>query len=266
MMKSNNGPTLAPMENGGQTAAFKKIVTKEPKYVSDCPFRGVFKLGSQEYAFALDAVPTKPEAKSKPRPRSRNQEKPKTGLATGKLAGKLLKATTPPETSAMMKAMTYNRLYFDFNHNGDLTDDEVVDSIAQRTSVSAIGAQQTYTSFQFPRIDVTIDDGGTKLDYSFFLRGYAMISPNFSYVSMSMNAAAYREGTITLEGKKRHIVLIDFNSNGRFDDEFKINKNVRASNGQMYPEHGDMLLIDPDPTNAVRGESPYDATTSNTRY
>ena len=39
-----------------QADAFKRIVKKEPKYQSENPFRGVIKFGSQEYAFALDAV------------------------------------------------------------------------------------------------------------------------------------------------------------------------------------------------------------------
>ena len=66
---------------GTDQEAFTKIVKKESKYVSESPFRGVAKLGGQEYAFALDVK----DAKSK----------------------------------------GYNRLYFDFNHNGDLTDDKV---------------------------------------------------------------------------------------------------------------------------------------------
>ena len=49
--------------NKQQLADFKRIVKKEPKYESDRPFRGVIKLGSHEYAFALDAVPSKSEAK-----------------------------------------------------------------------------------------------------------------------------------------------------------------------------------------------------------
>ena len=35
--------------------AFKKLVKKEPQYQSETPLRGIFRLGSQEYAFALDA-------------------------------------------------------------------------------------------------------------------------------------------------------------------------------------------------------------------
>ena len=30
--------------------------------------------------------------------------------------------------------------------------------------------RQSYAYFQFPRVDVTIDNDGTKSDYSFFLR------------------------------------------------------------------------------------------------
>ena len=139
MMKSGNRAKLAPMENGGQTAAFKKIVTKEPKYASECPFRGVMKLGSQEYAFALDAVPPKPDAKEakakdeKAKAEAKKAaEKSKAGSTSGTLIGKIakaaVKATASPEPAEMVKAMGYNRLYFDFNHNGDLTDDKVVEA------------------------------------------------------------------------------------------------------------------------------------------
>ena len=66
----------------------------------------------------------------------------------------------------------------------------------------------------------------------------------------------YREGDITLEGKKRHVVLIDFNSNGRFDDEIKLREDVHMRQRPTYPEQGDMLLIDP-----KRGQSEIDHTT-----
>ena len=57
-----------------QTAAFKRIVKKEPKYSRDHPFRGVAKLGSQEYAFALERC----RRKRKRRTQSRRSEKAKT--------------------------------------------------------------------------------------------------------------------------------------------------------------------------------------------
>ena len=90
-------------------------------------------------------------------------------------------------------------------------------------------------------------------------------SRDYGYASISLNAAAYREGDITLEGKKRHVVLIDFNSNGRFDDEIKINKRIVAPNRQLYPEQGDLLLIDPNASNAMLG-SPYDITSGKGRF
>ena len=35
------------------------------------------------------------------------------------------------------------------------------------------------------------------------------LSRSFGYVGVQLNAAAYREGDITLEGKKHHVVLFD---------------------------------------------------------
>ena len=61
-------------------------------------------------------------------------------------------------------------------------------------------------------------------------------------------------------GKKQHVVLIDFNSNGRFDDEIKINDERPARpTASVYPEQGDMLLVDPEPDESAR-DSPYDVT------
>ena len=51
-------------QDTAQAKAFKRLVKKEPKYQSANPFRGVIKFGSQEYAFALDAVPP-PDAKAR---------------------------------------------------------------------------------------------------------------------------------------------------------------------------------------------------------
>ena len=262
---ANNGP----YENQAQTAAFRRIVHKEPKYESAHPFRGVAKLGSQEFAFALDAVSSTPAKAEKPdgKKATGEQQKPNCDSAVANLADQLVKATGAAEKPAekpALSAISYNRLYFDFNHNGDLTDDKVVKAEGDVGSrVMSVGGQ-SYCQFQFPRVDVTIDVEGTKLDYSFFLRGNSVASPGLTYASISLNAAAYREGEITLEGKKRHVVLIDNNSNGRFDDETKIRGDVRYANGQVYAEQGDMLLVDPERGNPGI-ESPYDITSGNSR-
>ena len=112
------GPPNSPVRyETPDQAAFKRIVKKEPKYVSKHPFRGVAKLGSQEYAFALDtSAPDRPEAKeAKP-----GAKKAETESALAKLTEKFAKAA-PPTT-----LVPYDRLYFDFNRNGDLTDDGVI--------------------------------------------------------------------------------------------------------------------------------------------
>ena len=222
------------------------------------------KLGSQEFAFALDAVSPAKAEKADGKKAASGQQKPNADSPLANLANQLVKAAAPDEKTSL-SAISYNRLYFDFNHNGDLTDDKVIEAERETGSrVMSVGGQ-SYCQFQFPRVDVTIDVEGTKLDYSFFLRGNAVASPSFSYTSISLNAAVYREGEITLEGKKRHVVLIDYNSNGRFDDETKIRGDVRYPNGQVYAEQGDMLLVDPDPSNPGI-ESPYDITSGKSRY
>ncbi len=261
-------------ENSEQTAAFKRIVKKEPKYACDHPFRGVAKLGGREYAFALDYVPPKEEAekakaeaqreKAKTHETKKKAKATKGGSALGALSSKLAQATASLEqASAAPKATPYNRLYFDFNHNGDLTDDKVIEAEpARKLNMMVVG--QSYVQFQFPRIDVTLDVEGTPVQYAFFLQGMAVAMRGYGYASVSINAAAYREGDITLQGKKRHVVLLDFNSNGRFDDEIKISKNIHGPNGQLYPEQGDRLLIDSETQNAFAG-SPYDLTSGSGR-
>ena len=41
------------------------------------------------------------------------------------------KAKEKPEKPAPPRVTAYSRLYFDVNHNGDLSDDKVVEAIAQ---------------------------------------------------------------------------------------------------------------------------------------
>jgi hypothetical protein len=217
-----------PLADQGPVAAFKRIVKKEPKYLSAHPFRAVLKLGSKEYAFALDVVP--PPAKDA----KSDDKKAKSDDKKTKEKGKTKAA------KAASASTTFNRLYFDLNHNGDLSDDKPVDAEMVQ------GARRWGGFFQFPRVDVVLDEAGTKLDYSFFLAGQQIGgSRDFHYVMLSMNPGVYREGHITLEGKKRHVVLIDYNSNGRFNDEMGVPKDVSVSSGPVPVEQGDMLLIDP---------------------
>ena len=140
-----------------QADAFKRIVKKEPKYQSENPFRGVVKFGSQEYAFALDTAPApkarKPGAKE-------TAVKAKAKPAANSEAARPGK--TPAKQAVPVTAFSYNRLYFDFNRNGDLTDDKVVEVPADSNQSLDLLSAMSYVRFQFPRTDVTIDVQGTK--------------------------------------------------------------------------------------------------------
>jgi hypothetical protein len=264
----SQGKKIVRMENQEQAAVFKRIVKKEPKYQSEFPLRAVAKLGSQEFAFALDsAAPTPPKEekeKTDAEKAKTDDKQPKEDSLLGRLANRLFAAKAPAETPSL-GAIAYGRLYFDFNHNGDLTDDKVIEAENDQAERRMAVARQSYLQIRFPRIDVTIDADGTALDYAFFLQGQVMVSPDFSYASISINSAACREGDITLEGKKRHVILVDFNSNGRFDDQMKMRKDVHTPDKRLFPEQGDMLLIDPS-SSGPGFDSPYDITAGKYRH
>ncbi len=136
----------------------------------------------------------------------------------------------------------YGLLYFDRNLNGDLTDDEPI-SAKKLPGIMPAG----YWRGGFPRIELTVEAGGEKFDYAFYFQAYANTGrEEHKYVSASLTAAAYREGEITLDGKKRRVVLLDYDSNGRFDDVMKIPEGVQMADGRIYAQPGDMLLVDPE--------------------
>ncbi len=131
---------ITPVDGGPSTEAFKRIVRKEPSYQARHPFRGVAKLGSQEYAFALDAVPPKPDPK-KAKPKEEKSkaapQAPKHKSLLSEMAESLF-GTSDSEESEQPQIDVYNRLYFDFNHNGDLTDDKVVEGLHHKSSVTIV--------------------------------------------------------------------------------------------------------------------------------
>lgn len=133
-----------------------------------------------------------------------------------------------------------DRLYFDKNQNGDLTDEEPI--AAEQTN----GNGRQFVQSTFPRIDLTLDVEGSKLDYAFQVSAHAyQQDERFGQISAQFNAFAYREGEVTLEGKKHRLVVLDYNSNGRFGDLARVRDDVHTMDGQIYPEIGDMLLLDP---------------------
>jgi len=277
---------------GGSQAtgqAFEKIVKKEPaKYGCKQPFRGVVKLGDQEFAFVFDAVGLKPdedEARAKAE-KAAAEAKEKAEKAAAEAKAKAAKEKAKPKSSlldSLSRALTgeertvpdaatprqpgnaimYNRLYFDRNRNGDLTDDPVIESETRNAMVYSSGR---YARAQFPVVTVPLEAGGAKYDYAFSVNvTYNAMDDRSAYAYASFNAAAYRDGEITLDGKKRHLALVDFNSNGRYDDVISIRSGVRGSEGQVYPQYGDVLLVDPQASRPVY-LNPYDVTSSGNRY
>jgi hypothetical protein len=263
------GPPGLIVGPGGGAADFSKIVTKEPaKYEAEHPFRGVAKLGSQQFAFVLDSKPAEAAEAEGEEGEGQEGEAEEAEEAEAEEAQEAEQSEAAEEAEegaekTPPKLDQYNRLYFDLNHNGDLTDDGVIE--AEQPSATRVLMSSGYSRFMFPRVDLTIEVDGTKTDYSFFFSVYSRASTSYSYASASLNAAVYREGEIMLDGKKRRVVLLDFNSNGRFDDEYAIQKGASYSDGGVVVQYGDNLLVDPDPSTSGP-RSPYDATTSDDQY
>ncbi|MFH1739501.1 MAG: hypothetical protein ABIH23_10885 [bacterium] len=187
---------------------FASLVTKEPSnYQCQKPFRGIAQFASDYFAFVLD--------------------------------------------SSDIASKGYDRLYFDRNHNGDLTDDGVIEarSIGRSSRGMLVGLLQKLFSSggrvqrEFPRVDITVHVEGEKCEYAFFLYADSRTrdsSGELSWSHVRVNSGAYREGEAELNGKRRRIVLLDFNTNGRFDDLCEIHQN-----DQRTDVSGDALIIDP---------------------
>jgi hypothetical protein len=131
-------------------------------------------------------------------------------------------------------SLGFDRLYFDLNGNGDLSDDPPIAGVLQ--------GERGYAKAVFPRVDLPIDFDGQKVSYAFSMAVLCHVSEQFSYVTASLTPAVYREGRITVGGRKRHVVLLDSNSNGRFGDEAQAPR--MSGSSSVVP--GDTLLFDPE--------------------
>lgn len=198
-------------EMAEQAAAFERIVRKQPDLRSAHPFRGVARFGSHEYAFILDS---RPQA--------------------------ILEESSKP-ASQRLAAPEYSRFFFDANHNGDLTDDPVID--AEPPGPGSSGGE-------FPPVEVTVDADGTDTPYVFHISVGTGQWSGGPAVWVYFGPAAYREGTITLDGTPMHVFLLDYNTNGRFDDACALPTTVGPSDQVIYPVVGDTLVIEPDANRA----------------
>ena len=141
--------------------------------------------------------------------------------------------------AAGAKAVGYDRLYFDANGNGDLTDDPKV------SATEAAQTGPTVSQSQFPRVNVTLDVGGEKVEHAFMLGVVCSLAGGKFQATASVYSAVAREGYVTQGKKRTKVLLVDGNSNGRFDDVVSVNPNGSLA-------EGDLLLINP---NTKKGPS-----------
>jgi len=230
---------------------FSKVITKEPSaYNAKQPFKGVAELGSQHFGFVLDTA-AKAESKEAEGERKEQGKKDEAESDT-----KAAQGTNPLAlllgTTKVLPTVSFQRLYFDVNHNGDLTDDPVVEATAAQ-NLSANYVQST-----FPAASVKIDVDGVQVDYAFSMIVYSYASTEYSYANASLSAAAYREGEMTIDGKKCRVAVVDSNSNGRYDDQSGIDERIRMADGSVYPRIGDtMYVFDPE-LKVSNFANPYD--------
>lgn len=138
------------------------------------------------------------------------------------------------------KAVGYDRLYFDANGNGDLTDDPKI------SATNAAQTGPTLSQSQFPSVNVTLDAGGEKVEHAFTLGVACSLAGGKFQATASLYSAVAREGYVTQGKKRTKVLLVDSNSNGRFDDVVSV-----KSNGSLA--EGDLLLINPNPKKGSSG-------------
>ncbi|MGA2258624.1 MAG: hypothetical protein ABSG53_28495 [Thermoguttaceae bacterium] len=141
------------------------------------------------------------------------------------------------------KSAAYDRLYFDLNGNGDLTDDKPIDALPGKGWTAS---SEMFEKSAFPRMVLPVDVEGRKVDYPLSLVRDYLHRPNYESVSMYLTVDAYRRGEINIDGEKHTIAVLDWNSNGRFDDVLSLPKNPHGTDERLFAVCGDMLLIDPE--------------------
>jgi len=253
-----------------KTPPFAEVIQKEPaKYLADEPLRGVVKLGGAYYGLVIDGAMPKEKAAEKdessakkdpPPEKKAEPEQKKAEPAAGRsvaapLLLRRLGTTSVPEDPGAPPVAEYNRLYFDANHNGDLTDDPVIEARAARH------IRSNYAMATFPPVSVALELEGKRVDYLFMLGVTVRSTPNFAYANGTIRAAGWREGEITLDGQKWRVVVVDGNSNGRFDDPARMLTLNRATGSYTYPQFADWVyLVDPETKDGYGSQ--YDPTTN----
>ncbi|MBN1909132.1 MAG: hypothetical protein JW818_05280 [Pirellulales bacterium] len=135
-------------------------------------------------------------------------------------------------------AQGYDRGYFDLNGNGDLTDDSPVVALNVQSKAG-------YSQSNFPPAELPLRLDGRETTHPFALSIGCRQTDQTALANAWLYSAAVRQGQI-LQGKKPvRLVLVDHNSNGRFDDRVSIQR----AGGKLNVTEGDLLLVNPNPGN-----------------
>ena len=132
----------------------------------------------------------------------------------------------------------YNRLYFDLNRNGDLTDDKVFNTNDIEGNATA---NQKVSQSTFEHIPVPLVRDGAAVECVFGMYVDYLWTAQLWRTAVQMRSLVYREGEIQHRGRKIPLLLIDRNSNGRFDDRVSFRRDV----SYLQISDGDLLLVDP---------------------
>jgi len=136
------------------------------------------------------------------------------------------------------KSKGYDRLYFDANGNGDLTDDEPIDT----KDVEAAGeGKNKNVRCGFRGIKVPLENGSVQVEHPLRMEVRFRQMGALTYTTVQLFSAAVREGQIDFGGRKIRLLLVDHNSNGRFDDRVAVHK--RGS--RLFLSVGDVFLVNP---------------------
>lgn len=168
-----------------------------------------------------------------------NSDKPVFGLVTLRDSSFLMVADMEHKSDRF-----YSVLYFDVNHNGDLTDDGALEP----TEIF-IADDNQYRYVNFPALDLETVHGNTKLPYRMTINMYAQEPDDeakdggpeswWPNLWVRCRLLCIYQGTLQLDDNQYTIVLIDKDINGRFDDRATLSEH---SDTVLYPV-GDALTL-----------------------
>ncbi|HBO46011.1 MAG TPA: hypothetical protein DD670_19225, partial [Planctomycetaceae bacterium] len=250
--------TLTLRETPEAAKAFEAAVKTQPaKYNSSTPFRGVVRLGDKQYGFVFDAADAESKAYTLLYFDANGNGDLTDDGAVESFESKQEKAKAEQEGSETK----------DDAKKEDVEKKTEVEKPAVSPPASRVRAAgpillrsgmlgrpgSSPARHRFPRVDMKIAVDGREVEYSVLVSVYSRLQPNMGYAYASFGAGVYYEGEIEVEGRARRAVLVDYNSNGRFDDRTTLRHVGAVGTPQrLYPMSGDVLYLDPKPVANLR--------------